>query len=491
MNTYIKILNSLNPDQLQFKTIWLGILIFFAALLGIAAQSEGLLSIFWPANALLVAIFIRYPKTHCLISWIYVFIGFVAADLLLGNSLLVTIILTLANCIFAATFLVLFTKFLPTSLQRLETPQAILYLLFIDLIAVSISSACAMLAYPLAPTMFGHNLTVGFWSWFSAGLINSLLVLPVILLMPSWQQIRYMFQDRRHETSAQPKKYKTFSHYLPIISLGLSPIMASLIGGPGTLVFHLPALLWCALNYQLFTTALLTLLMSIWLIFAFHFNFVPLFPSHLSSKELINWAISIRISIALLTLIPLMIATSHQVQKKLLFQLKESNKYDHLTTALSRSAFYQITEQLIETYKNKQTSFSLCMLDLDFFKNVNDQYGHITGDQVLREFAYLVQSQIRQQDIFARVGGEEFVLVTSGHQFPNMFTIIDRVRQHITDTPILLDDGHAIHITVSIGVIHIDQLQPAHTLKTLLDHADKALYEAKKAGRNQVVCMSL
>jgi diguanylate cyclase (GGDEF)-like protein len=126
---------------------------------------------------------------------------------------------------------------------------------------------------------------------------------------------------------------------------------------------------------------------------------------------------------------------------------------------------------------------SVVLADLDRFKDVNDRWGHAAGDVVLREFAAVLQSTIREADLAGRWGGEEFVLLLPGTDGEGALLLAERVRRNLEQRPILSPDGSAIRITASFGVAE-------HSLGTtdteLVAQADRALYEAKHEGRNRV-----
>lgn len=125
----------------------------------------------------------------------------------------------------------------------------------------------------------------------------------------------------------------------------------------------------------------------------------------------------------------------------------------------------------------------LAVLDLDFFKHINDQHGHATGDQVLRHFAATVQAGIRAEDILARWGGEEFILLLDNTTAPEATALLERVRQAVQAMSVTLGDGALLRTTVSLGAA---EQQAGDTPQTLFERADGALYAAKTAGRNRL-----
>lgn len=156
---------------------------------------------------------------------------------------------------------------------------------------------------------------------------------------------------------------------------------------------------------------------------------------------------------------------------------------DSLTGALSRSEFFRKATAILESDKRTMSGPSLLMIDIDYFKQVNDTYGHEAGDTVLREFAKNCRSFLREGDIFARLGGEEFVVFLPQADIGRAIIVAERLRKNIESSRAATKDT-LIQYTVSIGVSDMGTRQLS--LKSLLRRADKCLYDAKKEGRNQV-----
>jgi diguanylate cyclase (GGDEF)-like protein len=121
------------------------------------------------------------------------------------------------------------------------------------------------------------------------------------------------------------------------------------------------------------------------------------------------------------------------------------------------------------------------MIDIDFFKRINDTYGHDVGDMAIVAVAQAVSKSFRTTDIVARMGGEEFCVVAVNNDAP--VETMNRIRQFIERMPIPLNDKEAINLTVSIGIT----TTLCNTLDEMINHADEALYKAKQGGRNQVI----
>jgi len=171
--------------------------------------------------------------------------------------------------------------------------------------------------------------------------------------------------------------------------------------------------------------------------------------------------------------------------------LKEKVEHDALTDSYSRTYIISVLKRLMQNlHSNPDARFSIAILDLDKFKFINDSYGHLAGDHVLKGFVKRVNSRIRNVDRLARFGGEEFVLVLPNTSQEGAQEISERIRQHIAESPFKVQ-GHNIDITVSIGVSESRASDVNDNLKAAIDEiinrADSALYEAKNTGRNQVI----
>ncbi len=132
----------------------------------------------------------------------------------------------------------------------------------------------------------------------------------------------------------------------------------------------------------------------------------------------------------------------------------------------------------------KNEDLSLLMIDIDFFKKVNDTYGHSSGDMVLKQFSDILVCSCRSIDIISRKGGEEFAIILSGCNYENAIETAERIRKNVEEYIFVVEKNKKISITVSIGV----SSYPGRTndLNDLLHEADNALYFAKHNGRNRV-----
>lgn len=167
-------------------------------------------------------------------------------------------------------------------------------------------------------------------------------------------------------------------------------------------------------------------------------------------------------------------------RKALESRLRYQANHDSLTGLVNRHHFEELLTQEFARSQRSGTPFSVVMMDIDHFKSVNDHFGHPTGDQVLRRFAESQQARTRTSDIFARWGGEEFVLLLPETELAGAALLAEAVRVRVAETPV---PGPG-RITVSLAVAANRDGESAHDL---LQRLDEALYEAKNTGRNRVV----
>lgn len=156
--------------------------------------------------------------------------------------------------------------------------------------------------------------------------------------------------------------------------------------------------------------------------------------------------------------------------------------FDSLTKIYNRDFFNKMANIKIDKYKYGRDSFVLVMMDIDHFKNVNDTYGHLVGDEVLIDLSNLIKTHIRENDIFARYGGEEFVLLLDVNLEKSRYVV-----EHLRDVIEKKEFNKVSKITCSFG---ITEYKKNDTINSMIKRADKALYEAKERGRNRV-CLEM
>jgi len=159
--------------------------------------------------------------------------------------------------------------------------------------------------------------------------------------------------------------------------------------------------------------------------------------------------------------------------------LKEAN-YDELTGLYNKKKFFEHARVIFENAERGNIDFALAMIDLDDFKLVNDQYGHMAGDHILKKTAQLIKNNIRKTDLAARFGGEEFCLVLTGVNKKAAYQKIEEIRKKIAEHNFIYQE-EIINLTVSAGI----SLEIKDSIKSMIIKADKLLYKSKKEGKNR------
>jgi diguanylate cyclase (GGDEF)-like protein len=183
--------------------------------------------------------------------------------------------------------------------------------------------------------------------------------------------------------------------------------------------------------------------------------------------------------IVLLISMMLMMYLIYYKKKQDLIQMQAT--HDALTNIYNRYGINDILKQKIGEFERYGKSFSLIFFDIDFFKKINDTYGHDMGDFVLQNIVKMVNTQIRNSDAFGRWGGEEFIIILSETTSKHAITVAEKLRKTVEKETFGLQEA----VTCSFGVASI---QRGDTITSLLKRADEYLYEAKESGRNRVVC---
>lgn len=438
---------------------------FGAALFGHLTRPVGFLASFWLANALLIGILVRAPRLATPSGWLAIAAGYLAADLAMGGGPLLTLWLTAANLAGVVAGFILFQRIDPTD-RRLERPQSLLFLL---LISTAAAVAAAIVGSGSIVVFFGGSLRHAVELYLTSELASNLVVLPMVLTAVPLRTLHQRASALGH--SVRP--------FLPFAALLGSIGVGTMVGGSGATSIPVPALLWCALSYGVFPTAVLTFATGLWQGTVLVTNLPP------SSAEFLPTVISHRLSLAVLALGPIMVSSINSARSALLKELNRAANEDSLTRTLSRRAFLLRSESTLAENARRGVSLALLMLDIDQFKCINDEHGHAAGDAALVALTRQISAMLRPQDLFGRMGGEEFAIILPEIEPADAAAVAERLREACEGIELMLDNGRHIRITMSIGLV----CRPAATasLQSLLKQADDALYAAKRDGRNRVV----
>lgn len=221
------------------------------------------------------------------------------------------------------------------------------------------------------------------------------------------------------------------------------------------------------------------------------------FASHSSTRYSPDKAVSFMWHLALMVAVCLENCVA-------LEQLKRQGQEDILTQVRNRRSFEEELVKELERAQRQSTELSCMFVDIDYFKNINDNYGHQTGDLCLRHVAMLINEELRKTDLLARYGGEEFVVLLPNCESDQAEIIAERVRETVAKHPLITADKTEIPLSVSIGLTTWTPKSESSTTgntsegigatadsltavgRELLGAADSAMYSAKKSGRNQI-----
>ena len=158
--------------------------------------------------------------------------------------------------------------------------------------------------------------------------------------------------------------------------------------------------------------------------------------------------------------------------------------FDYLTGLVNRRRFLELAVTELARAQRHGRDLSLMMFDIDFFKRINDTYGHLIGDKVLQKISEICRLALRDIDIVGRIGGEEFLVLLPESGAAPACQVAERLCADIAATPLILDGGLSLHVSASFGVTTLRK--KGTNIDTLIDQADQALYQAKHSGRNRV-----
>ena len=171
--------------------------------------------------------------------------------------------------------------------------------------------------------------------------------------------------------------------------------------------------------------------------------------------------------------------------KRLMGALRDSALKDQLTGLHNRRFLQEYTESLVAGVLRRGSRIGLIMCDLDYFKQVNDLYGHHAGDSVLKELAQIMRRSVREADIVIRFGGEEFLIVVMDNAEETAFMVAEKIRENVALAKIHVPHGPELSKTISLGISEFPE--DTESFWQAIKFADVALYRAKETGRNRSV----
>lgn len=497
---------SLLKQRLLFP-LGTGLAYYAGALLGVAASSmsEGI-AIFWLPNGILLAALLLAPRRYWPLHLLVAVLAEVAADIpafTLAQALGFAGV-NVFECLLAATLLQRVAR--PFALERLR--NVALFGVYALVVACGLASLLGALLYTL-----GGHAAASFWSlWLTWWLGDGLGVLLVTPLLLGWLRGPSRRLER-HWLEAATLLASTLLLTIWVFSQG-----ADVESFPRRPFLLLPLPLWAAIRFGVRGAASIGLLIAAIAITATFHGLSPLIAATPWGTVLLlqeYLAVMTLTSLALAALLQELqdrndevrcnerqLRAAHDALDQLNRELEarveartcelnlanqhleELASIDYLTGASNRRHFLQQAAIEISRAGRLGLPLSVIMLDIDFFKSINDRFGHEAGDKVLVALAATIHGVLRAGDIFARLGGEEFILMLPGQDLAEAMQLAERLRVLIAQSDV---PGCPAPITVSAGVAGLEG--EAEAIDGLLRRADRALYRAKHQGRDQV-CLS-
>ena len=442
------------------------ILLLISALLsalGSHLRLPMVLSLFWIVNAVIAGLFIRKPWLHTPLNYLFCYAGMVANDLLFSGWAKEAFTINFANILFIMITAVLLNR-LPSFNSGKTSITNVMIIFPVCLLAALVSATWGVMASPDVNSGLAFFSAVGAWS--SEQFSTGLLLLPLIL------------------TIGRKNSYQwRLTSVLPVIAVALLLLASITLGGPGSLTLPLPGLIWCALVLPVSAVCLITCVIGVVEIMLIYMNIITVGTGFMPSE--VTPLISVRLGIAALALTPYMVAVSMDSIRNLNRQLAIRANYDFLTQLLSRSGLFD--SLVSEPFRHKKP-MGLILLDIDFFKSINDNFGHDEGDHVLREMSRRLVALLGEQCRISRFGGEEFAIVLFDTDAAEIYQHAESVRKVVSDENFIIQ-GTGVAVSVSIGTA----LEPAGSedsnwvsvMNRLISTADRNLYVSKRGGRNQ------
>ncbi len=449
--------------------VLIGLAILTASAVGLATHQAFSVSL-WPANALLAGLMVRNPWLRCWPSWVGALAGFIATDLMFGRPLSLAVMFAITNVVGAMVATMFLMRLDPRdlALQRVHSVLRIVMSLLPACLAAGLCGAA------LVVIAFNGSPAQALLTWPAGELVNYLVVLPAILNMPVRRVTpRQLLACIRGST--RPR--------WPLLLLVASCIATVRFDGPGSIMFPMPGLLLCALAYSVPATAVISMAMGVGCLTAIGLGIIDIGQDMANPYNVV----SVRVAVAFLVLVPLTISSAIAVHDGLLHKLRDAANHDPLTGLLNRRAFEEKLRKRLAARRDGSGHLAVLWLDIDHFKRINDQHGHLAGDAMLQLFAKTARDCCREGDLIARLGGEEFAIIARVADPASAEALALRLRDTFAAQRIFWN-ARVVNATVSVAACCLDQAAVDHV--DLFRKLDEALYRAKRKGRNRVEWLS-
>jgi diguanylate cyclase (GGDEF)-like protein len=463
--------NSQNPPAgsktpYLFQVLILATLYFVfghASFLTSASHSVVTPVFFVPEGISLAAAILLGPRV-----WPGIFLGQLALAVSRGLSIEPAFAISAINSIEAITGCLLFRRLgLSPSLNRMRDLRWLLLIIFFVLqpISATLGTATLLLSGNIPNT---QEYMHAWLSWWMGNSLGQSQITPLLLVA---------FTAPEHIKAALKKALLPLLLLIPAIWLTFGNLAPE--GISAALVVFVPLLIWIAEVSGLMCVCIAS---SIIAASALYLTGLGVGPFVESGKLQI---FDMNVFIFGLSLTAQFVSTQSNERNYLQRELENKAHVDYLTGVSNRRHFMEKANLDLLRAVRYDSPLSILMLDIDFFKKINDSHGHKAGDAVLMKLAAICRQTLREVDIIGRIGGEEFAILLPETKLPEAVEVAERLRVAVTRAKVPLESGGLpLQFTVSIGVTSLAAKED--NLDVLLNRADKAMYEAKETGRNKV-----
>jgi diguanylate cyclase (GGDEF)-like protein len=440
-----------------------GLIGFAASLLGIAFRMDEAAASFWPANAVLLGMFIRWRQTAGLLSWPAALVGMVVADLIVGTSLDVALGLAASNITGLAVGYLLLMSVSPEH-RRLEHRMSLLVLAG----SLALAALAATLAGSwLVPELLEEDRRTSMGIWWMTRFANYVLIVPSMLLV-TWPPA-----EARRAWLRTNEPRQAVKRLLPALAVLASMTVIFGLDGHGAFALPILALVWCALDYGMTGTALASIGVGLAAVLGQQAGWLSGSIAQSATDELV----SVRLGAAMLTLGALTLAKTDEDRRALIDKLQSIADRDSLTEVFNRRAFEARFDEAMVRTAIETRSLVLGVIDLDNFKALNDAHGHTAGDEALKLVASLLQDAFPPTASVGRIGGDELAVLLMNESVESGRSKLAAVRDDYTlRTSDLLPGGSSFSFGLAIW-----EGDRSTTFGSLFRSADEALYTAKRA----------
>ncbi|MEB3766387.1 GGDEF domain-containing protein [Acinetobacter sp. MD2] len=449
------------------KICLVGLVVFLLASISILSRPLNLFASIWLPNAFFIGYFIFISNIkRIIILFPVLFLGFFFADwTLTSESPILILHLTITNLISIYISSIFITLRCKNILSIDEIPYFYMILIF----GATLCSGYAFIfAQPFMVEDFKNKDILFFLYWLTGECLNySIFIIFFYSIISTIHKKQFKYKI---------KKLK------PLVSLTFSTILAIKFTGIASIAFILPAIIWCALSYPMTILSLL-IVISFGTQYYYGLVFLEKIPNFSKFPFELDQRISLQIGTTLATLVPIIINILVRNQRYLIKKFKLSAQKDYLTNIYNRRGFLELINK-----ENKIEKCALLIIDIDFFKKINDTYGHDIGDNIIIHTCKLISDTLPKNTFFCRYGGEEFMVLYKNTTKKDTIQLAENIRINIEKNHYIISNKNTLNITVSIGLSYLEYFK-TNEYVNFFNKSDQALYIAKKNGRNRTFFM--